>query len=181
MPSRLWSGFACLELSISAKAEGRLSLCKTTTIRRPISFTSAPPVKKCRSPRSSTTLSIRKPTASATRSRITAGVCARTASYGSVTVSASTANTTLPEIPLLWISLSRTATVPSATIFLTAASRWRKSSPTACCWSNSLPDCVNSIRKPIPSSSFGRITQRAFPTAPSPESSVARRRPSLTR
>ena len=45
MPSRLWSGFACLELSISAKAEGGLSLCKTTTIRRPISSTFAAPAK----------------------------------------------------------------------------------------------------------------------------------------
>ena len=43
MPSRLWSGFACLELSISAKAEGGLSLCKTMTIRRLTLFTFAAP------------------------------------------------------------------------------------------------------------------------------------------
>jgi hypothetical protein len=42
-------------------------------------------------------------------------------------------------------------------------------------------DCVNLIRRPIPSSSFGRITRRVFPTAPSPENSVARRRPSQIR
>ena len=43
----------------------------------------------------------------------------------------------------------------SVTIFPTAVSRWKKSSPTACCWSSSLPDCVSLTRKPIPSSSFG--------------------------
>ncbi len=46
MPSRLWSGFACLEFSISAKAEGGLSLCKTMTIRRLTLFTFAAPAKK---------------------------------------------------------------------------------------------------------------------------------------
>ncbi len=149
--------------------------------RRLISSTFAAPARRCRSARHSTTLSIRKPTASATRSRITAGVCVPIASSGNVTVIASTANITLQETSLLWISLSRTATVPSVTISQTAANLWRKSSPTACCWSSFLPNCVSSIRRPIPSSSFGRITRRAFPTAPSPESSVARRRPSRIR
>lgn len=69
----------------------------------------------------------------------------------------------------------------SVTIFPTAVSRWKKSSPTACCWSSSLPDCVSLTRKPIPSSSFGRITRRASPTVLLQENSVARRRPSRIR
>ena len=69
MPSRLWSGFACLEFSISAKAEGGLSLCKTMTIRRLTLFTFAAPAKRSRSPRNSTIHFIRKPTASVTRNR----------------------------------------------------------------------------------------------------------------
>ena len=84
----------------------------------------------------STTLSIRKPTVSATKSRITAGVCALTALYGSATATASDVNTT-PLVTLhLWINRSRTATAPSAIIFLTARSQWTRSSLTVCCWSS---------------------------------------------
>ena len=133
MPSRLWSGFACLELSISAKAEGGLSLCKTMTIRRLTLFTFAALPRRFRSPRRSTTLSIRKPTVFATKSRITAGACVLTASSGNVTVIASVVNTMRQATLLLWISLSLMATAPSVTIFPTAVSRWRKSSPTAAC------------------------------------------------
>ena len=181
MPSHLWYGFACLELSISAKAEGGLSLCKTTTIRRPISSTFAALPRRFRSPRRSTTLSIRKPTVSATKSRITAGVCALTALYGSATATASDVNTTLLVTLHLWINRSRTATAPSAIIFLTAASQWTRSSLTVCCWSSFLHDCVSSTRRLIQSFSFGRIIRRASPTVLSPESSVARRRPLLIR
>ena len=46
---------------------------------------------------------------------------------------------------------------------------------------SSLPDCVSLTRKPIPSSSFGRITRRASPTVLLQENSVARRRPSRIR
>lgn len=123
----------------------------------------------------STTPSIRKPTASATRSRIMAGACARIALSGNATATVSAANIMRQAIPLLWISLSLMATAPSVIIFPTVASLWRKSSPTACCWSSSLPDCASSTRRPIPSFSFGRITRRASPTAPLQESSVARR------
>ena len=123
----------------------------------------------------------RKPTASATRSRITDAACVLTASSGSVTATALAANITLLVTSLLWISLSLMATAPSVIIFPTAVSRWRKSSPTACCWSSSLPDCVSLIRRPIPSSSFGRITRRASPTVLLQENSVARRRPSRIR
>lgn len=130
MPSRLWSGFACLELSISAKAEGGLSLCKTMTIRRLTLFTFAAPAKRSRSPRNSTIHFIRKPTAFATRSRTTAGACAHIASYGAAMASALTANITLLETSPLWINLSQMAAAPSATIFPTAVNLWRKSSPT---------------------------------------------------
>ena len=71
MPSHLWSGFACLEFSISAKTEGGLSLYKTTTTRRPILSTFVAPARKYWSPRNSTTPSIRKPTASGTRKSYT--------------------------------------------------------------------------------------------------------------
>jgi hypothetical protein len=82
---------------------------------------------------------------------------------------------------LLWISLSRTATVPSAIISRIPEAYGRGHRRPPCCWSSSLPVCVNLIRRPIPSFSFGRITRKASPTVPSPESSVARRRPSLIR
>lgn len=123
--------------------------------------------------RRSTTLSIRKPTVSATKSRITAGVCALTALYGSATATASDVNTTLLVTLHLWINRSRTATAPSAIIFLTAASQWTRSSLTVCCWSSFLHDCVSSTRRLIQSFSFGRIIRRASPTVLSPESSVA--------
>ena len=180
MPSRLWSGFACLELSISAKAEGGLSLCKTMTIRRLSLFTFAAPAKRSRSPRNSTIHFIRKPTAFATRSRITAGACAHIASYGDAMATALTVNITLLETSPLWISLSQMAAAPLATIFPTAVNLWRKSSPIVCCWSSFLPDCVSSIRMLIPSFSAGLMITRSQ-IVQSLKSSVARSVPSLIR
>ena len=55
MLSHLWSGFACLELSISAKAEGGLHLCKRKTTREnSIASISKPPVNGWRYPKKST-------------------------------------------------------------------------------------------------------------------------------
>ena len=120
-------------------------------------------------------------TASAIRSRITAGVCAPIVLFGSAMVTASAANTMRQATLLLWINLSLMATALLAIIFPTAVNRWKKSSPTAYSQSSFLPDCVSSTRRPIPSSSFGRITRKASPTVPLQESSVARRKPSRIR
>ena len=124
--------------------------------------------------------SIRKPTAFATRSRATAGACAHIASYGAAMATALTVNITLPETSPLWISLSQMAMAPSATICPTVASLWKKSSPTICCWSSFLPDCVSSIRMLIPSFSAGLMITRSQ-IVQSPRSLAASSVPSLIR
>jgi hypothetical protein len=107
--------------------------------QRLISSTSAAPARRCRSQRSSTTPSIEKPSASVTRSRITADACALTASSGSVTAIASAVNIMRRVTPLLWISLSRTATVPSAITSRTRVLLWKMSLLTVSFLSSSSP------------------------------------------
>ena len=136
--------------------------------------------EKVQSPRNSTTPSIRKLTVFATKSRITAGACVLTASSGSATATVSAANTMRQATLLLWISHSLMATASSAIIFPTAVSRWRKSSPTACCWSSFWLDYVSSTRMPTPSSSAGLMITRSQ-IVQSPRNSAASSAPSLIR
>lgn len=132
------------------------------------------------SQRNSVMFSIRRPTASATRSRTTAGACAHIASYGAAMATALTVNITLLETSPLWISPSQMAMAPSATICPTIASLWKKSSPTVCCWSSFLPDCMSSIRMLIPSFSAGLMITRSQ-IVQSPRSLAASSAPSLIR
>lgn len=62
----------------------------------------------------------------------------------------------------------------------TVASLWKKSSPTVCCWSSFLPDCVSSIRMLIPSFSAGLMITRSQ-IVQSPRSLAASSVPSLIR
>lgn len=62
----------------------------------------------------------------------------------------------------------------------TVASLWKKSSPTVCCWSSFLPDCMSSIRMLIPSFSTGLMITRSQ-IVQSPRSLAASSVPSLIR
>lgn len=59
--------------------------------------------RRCQSSKSSTTLFIKKPTASAIRSKITASACIHTATFGNAMETALAANIMQQTTPFLWM------------------------------------------------------------------------------
>ena len=120
----------------------------------------------------------RKPTASVTRNRITAGACVHTVMHGNAMVTASAANTTQQGTPFLLTLQIRTVTAICTTICRIATPQSRNSFLTAYYWSSFLHACANLIRKRIPLFNSGWIIRKVSLTVLLQGNSVARRKPS---